>query len=59
MSNDRTPVVVAVGLVAAFVGGRVSQGVPMAWALRVVVALASLGVLGWQWARWADGEGEP
>lgn len=59
MSNDRTPVVVAAGLVAAFVGGWVSQGVPMSWALRVVVALASLGVLCWQWARWADGEGEP
>lgn len=68
MSNDRTPVVVAVGLVAvavglvvAFVGGLVSQGVPVSWALRVVVALASLpslGVLCWQWARWADGEGE-
>lgn len=59
MGDDRTPVVVAVGLVAVFVVGLVSQGVPMSWALRVVVALASLGVLCWQWARWADGDGEP
>lgn len=56
---SETPVVVAVVLVAVLVGGWVRQGVPMSWALRVVVALASLGVLCWQWARWADGEGEP
>lgn len=59
MSEDQTPVVVAVVPVAVLVGGWVSQGVPVSWALRAVVAMASLGVLCWQWARWADGDGEP
>lgn len=59
MSGDRTPVVVAVVLVTVLVGGWVSQGVPVSWALRVVGAMASLGVLCRQWARWADRGGEP